>query len=122
MSRSHHTPTATPALDLDNICGGGGGGVGGGGGGGEEPRRARRGSRDVRPSPATTSAAAAAELDQKWGGVASELRCRGGRMRSAVYQTSDLPSMVSVKVSADQEEGRRNGHLEHRSNFKATFV
>lgn len=42
-------------------------------------------------------------------------------MRSAVYQTSDLPSMVAVKVSDDPDEGRRNGHLD-RSNFKATFV
>ncbi|CAL8388699.1 unnamed protein product [Arctogadus glacialis] len=98
-------------LDLDNIC------VGRGGGG--DPRRGRRGSQDPRLAPA--AAPAAATLEQKWGGVASELRCRGGRMRSAVYQTSDLPSVVAVKVGADDApEARRNGHLD-RSNFKATF-
>ncbi|XP_056443298.1 regulator of G-protein signaling 12-like [Gadus chalcogrammus] len=106
----HHPPTKAP-LDLDNIC------VGRGEAG--DPRRGRRGSRDTRLAPA---AAATATLEQKWGGVASELRCRGGRMRSAVYQTSDLPSMVAVKVGADDPpEARRNGHLD-RSNFKATFV
>lgn len=59
------------------------------------------------------------ELDRNWESVALELHCRGSRMRSAVYQTSDLPSMVKAKRQLDQREviGRID-----RSKLKATFV
>ncbi|XP_061844184.1 regulator of G-protein signaling 12b isoform X1 [Nerophis lumbriciformis] len=67
------------------------------------------GSRDPRGS----------ERDKKWEDVASELRCRGSRMRSAVYQTSDLPSMVKAKRQLEENGGK--GHTE-RSKLKATFV
>lgn len=78
----------------------------------EEARHGRRGSRDLRGG-------LGSELDRKWEGVAMELRCRGSRMRSAVYQTSDLPSMVTAKRQLQQSEGK--GQVD-RSKLKATFV
>lgn len=90
-------PTPKGALDLDKI------GPSAGAGG---SRRTQKGSRD-------------SELDSKWEDVTLELRYRGGRMRSAVYQTSDLPSMVKSKRQAEQSEGPAPMD---RSKLKATFV
>lgn len=101
-SRSNHS-TPKRALDLDNI---------GSTSVLEDTRQRRRGSRDRRGSQGS-------ELDRKWEGVALELRCRGGRMRSAVYQTSDVPSMVKSKRHLEQSEGK--GQID-RSKLKATFV
>ena len=101
-SRSSHT-TSKQALDLDRI------------GGASEPadtRRTHRGSRDLRGSQFS-------ELDRKWEDVALELQCRGSRMRSAVYQTSDMPSMVKAKRQLVQSGGK--GQID-RSKLKATFV
>ncbi|TNN24104.1 hypothetical protein EYF80_065773 [Liparis tanakae] len=72
----------------------------------------RRGPRDPRGSRGS-------ELDRKWEGVASELRFRGSRMRSAVYQTSEAPSMVKSKRRAERSESRGGAE---RSDGKATFV
>lgn len=58
-------------------------------------------------------------MDAKWEDVTLELRYRGGRMRSAVYQTSDLPSMVKAKRQAERSEGPGRAD---RSKLKATFV
>lgn len=99
-SRSGRT-APKQALDLDRL------------GGASDPRAVRRrGLRD--PQGPQFS-----ELDRKWEGVALELQCRGSRMRSAVYQTSDLPTMVKVKKQLDQGYGR--GQMD-RSKLKATFV
>ncbi|KAF7652678.1 hypothetical protein LDENG_00093040 [Lucifuga dentata] len=82
----------------------------------EDTRQARRGSRDLQGSQGS-------ELERKWEGVAMELRCRGSRMRSAVYQTSDLPSMVKSKRQLEQNEGQGQGKGQiDRSKLKATFV
>lgn len=101
-SRSKH---ATPkrALDLDKI---------GATFDREDIRQNRRGSRDLRVSQGS-------ELDRKWEGVALELRSCGSRTRSAVYQTSDLPSMVKAKRQLEQSDGK--GRID-RSKLKATFV
>ncbi|KAL3067413.1 hypothetical protein OYC64_017195 [Pagothenia borchgrevinki] len=101
-SRSHHS-TPKRALDLDNIRATTDK---------EDSRRAQRGPRDLQGSQGS-------ELDRKWEGVALELRCRGSRMRSAVYQTSDLPSMVPARRQMEQSEGK--GQID-RSKLKATFV
>lgn len=77
-----------------------------------DAERSRKGSRDRRRSQGS-------ELDAKWEDVALELRSRGGRMRSAVYQTSDLPSMVTAKRQA--EKGGGPGKM-GRGKVKATFV
>lgn len=101
-SRSNHS-TPKRALDLDKI------------GPTFDPegiRQTRRGYRDLRGSQGS-------ELDRKWEGVALELHCCGSRMRSAVYQTSDLPSMVKAKRQLEQSEGK--GQID-RSKLKATFV
>lgn len=101
-SRSTHS-TAKRALDVDQI----------------RPASvsrnegpAQRGSRDLRVSRDSG-------LDGKWGDVTSELRCRGGRTRSTVYQTSDLPSMVKAKRQAEQSAAPARAD---RSKAKATFV
>ncbi|XP_042171233.1 regulator of G-protein signaling 12-like [Oncorhynchus tshawytscha] len=86
------------------------------------------------------------KLGQNREGVASEL-CRGGRVRTGVYQTSELPSLVSAKRQPEQRwigrslsgerqigrsqsaerqigrslSGERQGAAD-RSRFKATFV
>lgn len=101
-SRSNH---AIPkrALDVDKI---------GANSDPEDTGQTRRGSRDPRGCQGS-------ELDRKWEGVALELRNRGSRMRSAVYQTSDLPSMVQAKRQMEQSEGK--GQID-RSKLKATFV
>lgn len=96
-------PTPKRALDLDQI------GPPAGAGGG---RRTQKGSRDLCRSQDS-------ELDSKWEDVTLELRYRGGRVRSAVYQTSDLPSMVTSKRQAEQSEGPAQVG---RSKLKATFV
>lgn len=101
-SRSNRS-TPKRALDLDRI---------GASPDPEDSRQTRRGSRDLRGPQGS-------ELDRKWEGVALELRCRGSRMRSAVYQTSDLPSMVKVKRQLEQSDGK--GQVD-RSKLKATFV
>ncbi len=101
-SRSNYS-AAKRALDLDKI---------GATSDPEDSRQSRRGSRDLRGSQGS-------ELDRKWEGVALELRCRGSRMRSAVYQTSDLPSMVKAKRHLEQSESK--GQTD-RSKLKATFV
>lgn len=101
-SRSHRS-TPKPALDLDKI---------GATSDPEDGRQNRSGSRDPRDSQGSG-------LDRKWEGVALELRCCGSRMRSAVYQTSDLPSMVKAKRQLEQSEGK--GQMD-RSKLKATFV
>ncbi|XP_078022471.1 uncharacterized protein LOC144462486 [Epinephelus lanceolatus] len=101
-SRSNHS-TPKRALDLDKI---------GATSDTEDSRQTCRGSRDLRGSQGS-------ELDRKWEGVALELRYRGSRMRSAVYQTSDLPSMVKAKRQLEQSEGK--GQID-RSKLKATFV
>ncbi|XP_035856639.1 potassium/sodium hyperpolarization-activated cyclic nucleotide-gated channel 2-like [Sander lucioperca] len=100
-SRSNHS-TPKRALDLDKI----------GTTIAEDSRQTGRGSQDLRGSQGS-------ELDRKWEGVALELHCRGSRMRSAVYQTSDLPSMVKAKRQLEQSEGK--GQID-RSKWKATFV
>lgn len=101
-SRSKHA-TSKRGLDLDRI----------GASFDTEDRTKTRGrSRDLRCSQGS-------ELDRKWEGVASELRCRGSRMRSAVYQTSELPSMVKAKRPSEQSESR--GRID-KSKLKATFV
>ncbi|CAB1416472.1 unnamed protein product [Pleuronectes platessa] len=107
-SPSSRTSHATPkrALDLDKI---------GANSNSEDTRQNLRGSRDQRGSQGSQGS----ELDRKWEGVALELRHRGGRMRAAVYQTSDLPSMVKAKRQLEQSEGR--GQMD-RSKSKATFV
>lgn len=102
-SPSSHHGTSKRALDLDRI---------GNFSDPEDTRPTRRGSRDPRGSQDS-------ELDRKWEGVALELRCRGSRMRSAVYQTSDLPSMVQAKRHLKQNESK--GQVD-RSQLKATFV
>lgn len=91
------------ALDVDRI---------GGGSKLEDLRKTRNGSRDLRGLHFS-------ELDRKWEGVALELEGRGSRMRSAVYQTSNLPSMVKAKKQLDQ--GYSRGQID-RSKLKATFV
>ncbi|XP_030287495.1 formin BNI1-like isoform X1 [Sparus aurata] len=101
-SRSNH-PTPKRALDLDKI---------GVTTDPDDSRPTRRGSRDLRSSQGS-------DLDRKWEGVALELRCRGSRMRSAVYQNSDLPSMVKAKRQPEQSGGK--GQID-RSKLKATFV
>lgn len=78
----------------------------------EGARQTRRGSRDPRGSQGS-------DPERKWEGVALELRGRGGRTRSAMYLTSDLPSMVKAKSHLEQSEGR--GQVD-RSKLKATFV
>lgn len=78
----------------------------------EGTRQPRRAPRDVRGWKDS-------ELDRKWEGVALELRCRGSRMRSAVYQTSDQPSMVKAKRQLELGEGKEQTD---RSKLKATFV
>ncbi|XP_070408158.1 regulator of G-protein signaling 12b isoform X2 [Nothobranchius furzeri] len=101
-SRSGHSAPKR-ALDLDKI------------GRPSDPadlREKHRGSRDRRGFQFP-------ELDRRWEGVALELQCRGGRMRSAVYQTSDLPTMVNVKKQL--ERGYAKGQTD-RSKLKATFV
>lgn len=98
---THSTPKR--ALDLDKI---------GPSADAESGRRTQKGSRDLRRSHGS-------ELDVKWEDVTLELRYRGGRMRSAVYQTSDLPSMVKAKRQSEQSEGP--GQMD-RSKLKATFV
>lgn len=102
LSRSRHS-TPKQALDLDKIEVSPDP---------EENRQNRRGSRDLLDSQRS-------ELDRKWEGVALELRCCGSRMRSAVYQTSDVPSMVKAKRQLEQNEGK--GQID-RSKLKATFV
>lgn len=92
-----------PALDLDNIAATVSL---------EGARQTRRSSRDPRASQNS-------DPERKWEGVALELRGRGGRTRSAVYLTSDLPSMVKAKRHLGQSEGR--GQVD-RSKLKATFV
>lgn len=101
-SRSTHS-TAKRALDVDQIRPAPDARNGG---------RTQKGSRDLRGSRDSG-------LDAKWEDVTSELRYRGGRTRSTVYQTSDLPSMVIAKRQAEQSEapGRTD-----RSKVKATFV
>ncbi|KAG7486405.1 regulator of G-protein signaling 12 isoform X1 [Solea senegalensis] len=89
--------TPKRALDLDNI---------GATTDLEDTRQNRRGSRN-------------SDLDRKWEGVALELRNHGSRMRSAVYETSDLPSMVKAKRHLEQGEGKRQTD---RNKLKATFV
>ncbi|XP_045902875.1 lysine-specific demethylase 6B-like [Micropterus dolomieu] len=101
-SRSNHS-TPKRVLDLDRI---------GAAHNPEDRRQARTGSRDLRGPQGS-------DLDRKWEGVALELRCRGSRMRSAVYQTSDLPSMVKAKRQLEQSESK--GQMD-RSKLKATFV
>lgn len=101
-SRSRH-PAPKQALDVDKI---------GGGSNSEDFRKTHKGSRDL-------GGVHFSELDRKWEGVALELQCRGSRMRSAVYQTSDLPSMVKAKKQMDEAYGR--GQID-RSKLKATFV
>lgn len=101
-SRSAHS-TAKRALDVDQIGPASDAGSGG---------RTQRGSRDLRGSRDSG-------LDAKWEDVTSELRYRGGRTRSTVYQTSDLPSMVKAKKQAEQSEGPG---WTGRSKVKATFV
>lgn len=96
-------PTPKRALDLDQI------GPPAGAGG---SRRTQKGSRDL-------CGPQHSELDSKWEDVTAELRHRGGRMRSAVYQTSDLPSMVKSKRQAEQSQGPAPMD---RSKLKATFV
>lgn len=98
-SRSKH---ATPkrALDLDKI------------GVTFDREDIRQNRRDLRVSQGS-------ELDRKWEGVALELRSCGSRTRSAVYQTSDLPSMVKAKRQLEQSDGK--GRID-RSKLKATFV
>lgn len=96
-------PTPKGALDLDQIGPSAGAG---------SSRRTQKGSRDLCRSQDS-------ELDSKWEDVTLELRYRGGRMRSAVYQTSDLPSMVKSKRQAEQSEGPAQMD---RSKPKATFV
>lgn len=101
-SRSNHI-TPKRALDLDKIehsCDA------------EDTRPTCRGSLDLRGHHGS-------ELDRKWEGVALELRCRGSRMRSAVYQTSELPSMYKAKRQVEHSEGK--GQID-RSKLKATFV
>lgn len=98
---SYSTPRR--ALDLDKI---------GPTADAEGSRQTRRGSRDLWGSRNS-------ELDRKWEDVAMELRYCGGRMRSAVYQTSDLPSMVKAKRHSEQSEGK--GQI-NRTKLKATFV
>lgn len=92
-----------PALDLDNIAAT----VSLDG-----ARQNRKGSRDPRGSQSL-------DHERKWEGVALELCGRGGRTRSTVYLTSDLPSMVKAKRHLEQSEGR--GQVD-RSKLKATFV
>lgn len=102
LARSSYS-TPKRALDLDKIgptCDT------------EDRRQTRRGSRDLWGSRNS-------ELDRKWEDVALELRYCGGRTRSAVYQTSDLPSMVKAKRHSEQSEGK--GQID-RSKLKATFV
>lgn len=99
-SRSTHS-TAKRALDVDQI------GPDAGNRG-----RTRKGSRDLQRSRDSG-------LDAKWEDVTSELRHRGGRTRSTVYQTSDLPSMVKAKRQAEQSGGPGQTG---RSKVKATFV
>ncbi|KAM7393725.1 hypothetical protein PAMP_020576 [Pampus punctatissimus] len=100
-SRSNY---ATPkrALDVDKI----------GTNDDSHTRQTCRGSRDLRGSQGS-------ELDRKWEGVALELRCRGSRMRSTVYQTSELPSMVKAKRQLEQNEDKRQID---KNKLKATFV
>lgn len=97
-SRSAHS-TPKRALDLDQIEAGNGG-------------RAQKGPRDPRPPRGS-------ELDANWEDVTLELRRRGGRTRSGVYQTSDLPSMVKAKRQAGRAEGPARTD---RTKVKATFV
>ncbi|XP_026214673.1 leiomodin-2-like [Anabas testudineus] len=101
-SRSNHAASKR-ALDLDKIEATSDP---------EDARPTRRGSRDLRGFKDS-------ELDRKWEGVASELRSRGSRMRSAVYQTSDLPSMIKAKRHLEPREGKEQID---RSKLKATFV
>lgn len=101
-SRFTHS-TAKRALDVDQIGPAPDAGDG---------RRTQKGPRDPRGSRDSG-------LDAKWGDVTSELRLRGGRTRSTVYQTSDLPSMVKTKRQAEQSGGP--GRAEP-SKVKATFV
>lgn len=104
-SPSSRTKRSTPkrALDLDTI---------GATSNTEDSRQPHRGSRDLTDSQGS-------ELDRNWEGVALELRCRGSRMRSAVYQTSDLPSIVKVKRQLEPSDSK--GQID-RSKVKATFV
>lgn len=95
-SRSTHL-TAKRALDVDRI--------------GPAPDAGDRGRTQKGPRDPG--------LDAKWGDVTSELRYRGGRTRSTVYQTSDLPSMVKAKRQAGPSGGP--GRAE-RTKVKATFV
>lgn len=101
-SRSTHS-TAKRALDVDEIRPGSGSRNGG---------PTQKGSRD-------RGASRDSGLDAKWGDVTSELRCRGGRSRSAVYQTSDVPSMVKAKRQAEPSSAPARAA---RSKVKATFV
>lgn len=105
-SRSNHA-TTKQALDVDKI---------GAVSDLEDTRQTRRGSRDLRDPQGS-------ELERRWEGVAMELRCRGGRMRSAVYQTSHLPTMVKAKRQLEQGEGQSQGRDQiDQSKLKATFV
>lgn len=101
-SRSTHA-TPNRALDVDKI---------GTNSDPEETKPKRRGFREPRGSQGLA-------LDRKWEGVALELRQRSSRMRAAVYQTSDLPSMVKAKkqLKQSQDKGQTN-----QSKLKATFV
>lgn len=77
------------------------------------------------------------KLGQNCEGVASELCRRGGRVRTGVYQTSELTSLVSTKSQPEQRRIGRSQSAERRvgrslsgerqsaadrSRFKATFV
>ncbi|XP_038839738.1 pre-mRNA-splicing factor cwc-21-like [Salvelinus namaycush] len=77
------------------------------------------------------------KLGQNCEGVASELCRRGGRVRTGVYQTSELPSFVNAKRQPEQRRIGRSQSAERRigrslsgerqsaadsSRFKATFV
>lgn len=94
--------TAKQALDLDRL---------GAGSDPDDDKQPRTGRRDLRGLQFS-------ELDKKWEGVAMELQNRGSRMRSAVYQTSDLPSMVRAKRQLDPRQSK----AQTDRKLKATFV
>lgn len=99
-SRSTHS-TAKQALDVDQIRPGPG-----------NRGRTQKGSQELQRSRDSG-------LDAKWEDVTLELRHRGGRTRSTVYQTSDLPSMVKAKRQAEQSGAPARTD---RRKVKATFV
>lgn len=104
-SSSSHSSKTTPkqSLDVDKV------------GGTSDSKDARHSCRDTQGLQGFKFS----ELDRNWEDVTTALQHRGTRMRSAVYHTSDLPSMLKAKGRSERSDGKgRKG----QSKSKATFV